>query len=677
MPWRWGKDEMNKTDRKKLLRAALVSAALFLAGTFSVGAQNDDGYPDLLEKAAASFSGGSFDQAADGYRQARAIRPREPDPLFGLAKTLWELEHREEALKLLEEAARQHRGDTAVLRRVADFLFKRQQWKEAAAAYRRLLRQRPDDPWALNSLGRTYRELGQTKAALKTYDRLLEANPNDFDGWLGKAEVLQELGLFPNARAAATKAAALDPDNFAPYRVLGRCPVEPAALKLSGNLKSGQAPNVILFSVDTLRADRLHCYGNPRPTSPNLDRFAAEGVLFRRAMSQSPVTAPSHMSMLTGMMPDIHLVENLEASTEDYQVLSPRIPTLAEALQAAGYRTAAFVGGYNVVGRRGFERGFDVFSEAWKRRWQGTKKIPPEIVSWVETTGKNNQPFFLFLHHYYVHGPYVFGPPEYRQRFLDEHNRIPGLPATIEDLSGKGKTPQQAFWERIDQSDPAQNEYAKALYDGGVFFADHLFGEIVSLLKKNGLYDNTLFILTADHGDEFYEHEGVGHYRLFGETLHVPLLIRFPGREFKETQIDEAVRVMDIAPTILDFLGLRLDGMQGVSFLPLLGRDGKYGPPITSFGLKLGNLRVEENSTVYFPRYGTEYLYDLGKDPLEQENLAEKDTELNRLERARNRAEELGKSRFGYIDLIGCPPGQADQELDPATREDLKSLGYF
>lgn len=291
--------------------------------------------------------------------------------------------------------------------------------------------------------------------------------------------------------------------------------------------------NVLLLSIDTLRADHLGVYGCDLPTSPNIDRFAAGAALLEHAVSAYPSTTASHMTMLTGVYPMAHGVRGAS------QALSPDIPTLPEQLAAAGWSTAAVTEDAMVHGPSGFYRGFD-----WYREYKAS--YPSEFVKQVVGDGlgwlaaHRDERFFLFLHTYVVHDP--FKPPE-----------------EFDVFSSPG--PQQPETYNPDTD--------RRHYAGEVLYVDHEVRRLLDGLTALGLDDRTIVVITADHGHSFdWLHGFMGHgLTLAEEVLHVPLIVRAPGLVAAGTRLHATYSLADLTPTLLELLGVAPAApMQGRSF---------------------------------------------------------------------------------------------------------------
>lgn len=323
--------------------------------------------------------------------------------------------------------------------------------------------------------------------------------------------------------------------------------------------------NVLLISLDTLRADGLGLYGNPSATSPALDAFGASAVVFEKVIAPASWTLPSHMTMLTGRHPTAHGVHDQE------NALRPEIPLLAEMLADRGYRTFAMTGG-GYVERRRFERGFDVFRTSREpfasvletaRRWIHGPASPSG------EDARPERPWFAFLHTYDIHCPY--SPPEpYRSMFVEGG----GEPLDPPMLGSH----EMALCQLYKHLDERQVRYMRGLYDGDVRWVDDALGPFLEELRTSGLRERTVIVVTSDHGEEFFEHGGTAHGRtLFREQLLVPLIVAAP--EARPGRVGGLVGLEDIVPTILDLSGNPVpDGLDGRSLAPWV-RGAPGAPP--------------------------------------------------------------------------------------------------
>jgi arylsulfatase A-like enzyme len=375
--------------------------------------------------------------------------------------------------------------------------------------------------------------------------------------------------------------------------------------------------NVVLISIDSLRADHLGSYGYHRPTSPTLDRLAAEGARFAAAYATSSWTLPSHATMLTGRYPLSH-----GAILPDRR-LSAGMPTLATVLKSAGYTTGGFVS-YEFLRRRyGFHAGFDHFddftTDLEDNEGEYSRATGPllnaQIIPWVEANA--GRPFFLFLHYFDVHVHYD-PPPPYDTMF-DPDYVGPDLRRFTHNPAIHANMPRRHL------------EHFIALYDGEIRHTDAVIGEVISTIERLGIGSQTLVIVTADHGDEFFEHGGKGHGKtLYEEVLMVPLLMRWPQGLPAGRVIDVPASLVDLAPTVYELVGLAPPtGLEGRSLVPFLfGEDAApvaiYAHlhdrrrPIISATVRMGHEKYVQD--LHAPRAE---LYDLERDPGEQENRFE------------------------------------------------------
>lgn len=305
------------------------------------------------------------------------------------------------------------------------------------------------------------------------------------------------------------------------------------------------SPNVVLVSIDSLRADHVHAYGYERETTPTLDALASDGVRFETALSPTSWTLPAHITLLTGKHPEQHRV------IKSKRALAKRAVTLAEALRRAGYATAGFVSGPYLQDVHGYAQGFDVYdtdvisSEPEQSRKDVTS---PELVrratawleSWQQTTPK--RPFFLFVHFYDVHFDYV-PPPPYDRMFDPEAPKAVGG--------------NDAYDHILPGMETRDLERVIALYDGEIRWTDENLGHLLDVVEKFGGTEDTLVVVTSDHGEEFLDHQWRGHSKtLYDEAVRVPLVMRYPRRIPARQIVEPQVRLSDVGPTILGLAGV-------------------------------------------------------------------------------------------------------------------------
>jgi len=441
--------------------------------------------------------------------------------------------------------------------------------------------------------------------------------------------------------------------------------VAAALLLVSCHRQSPRPPrprNVIFILVDTLRADHLGAFGYGRPTSPAVDAFAREAVRFTADRSQAPCTFPSVNSILTSRWPAAFLDQPGQKLG-----IPPGIPSLAEILKARGFHTVA-VSASAVVRKSpsrfnpsgGFDRGFDVFHEDCV--WKPAACVNEAAAPFVQPVKKDGKPLFLYLQFIDPHGPYR-PPPGWRRKFTtgstDKEWVRTGNPNLIGDWLYKGE-PNPGFT-------PADVQYLKDLYDGEIAYFDSQLAELLAALRKTGLLDDSIVIFTADHGEEFLEHGDVKHCRnLFDTTTHVPLLVRIPG--VAPRTVTSPVAGLDLAPTVLDYLGVDAKGrrFEGRSLRGALeGKDGgaaeiQYGLQGTLRSASDGHFKLIQDLAGAPPR-----LFDLQADPGETRNV-------------------LPAQRRAYAALhdaltrwLARTEGKGSADTARAAQEKLRSLGYI
>ena len=435
-------------------------------------------------------------------------------------------------------------------------------------------------------------------------------------------------------------------------------------------LSIDHAPNVLLVTLDTLRADHLACYGNKIVQTPVLDTLAADGCLFEAAFAQAPTTTPSHCSIMTST----YIARN---GASNGCAMKVGLPTLAEILQTNGYKTSAFVSATPVRSTNsGLHRGFDYFEDsislyttlfrndeyqfvllAYLFVKMQNSQIPGYIVtnralSWLNKCGQG--PFFCWLHYFDPHDPYD-APRPYKDMYDGKID--PAVPPCV---------------------------LHRSRYGGEVTYTDFELGRIIKALKDKGLYNDTMIVVTSDHGEAFGEKHGDiteykhGHY-LYDTTQHIPLIIKLPGQKEAGRRIRDVVQLIDLAPTILDYLDASLpEPFQGKSLLDLLNGQRRsetgtayaerpiYLQTIGRFPkqTRLMAMRTPDIKYICDADRKRQELYDVASDPTETINIY-----LDNL--------ELAKTCYNHIRLVLAEPAEASvTDLDPKVLEQLKSLGY-
>lgn len=393
-----------------------------------------------------------------------------------------------------------------------------------------------------------------------------------------------------------------------------------------------ERPNVLLITVDTLRADGLSNYGNPRKTSPVIDALGRQGVVFERAYSPAPWTWPSTASILTGLTPPEHGVLSPETC-----YLADELVTVAEAFQDQGVTTGAFSCNPLIARNKNFQQGFEVFREypPTLEDWVATEEILGDVTTWLDEYSEHR--FFLYLHLIDPHGPYI--PDE------DFAAKWAG-PKPDSPFEGQLRPALDRHYagEEIDYAGLLEwCEYKRALYDAEVATLDRSLGRLFSDLRQRGLLENTLVCLTSDHGEEFLEHKMLAHGKqLHRESVHVPLIFFGPGIPSGE-RVPEPVENRFAASTLLRRAGLRVPARFGdrdlldpeavrlaaaepVFFTTHLGKWIDWDQGLLKNVLQLHAVRMGEQGLMWAPPHGDEperlAFYDLGKDPDEQIDLA-------------------------------------------------------
>ena len=414
---------------------------------------------------------------------------------------------------------------------------------------------------------------------------------------------------------------------------------------------------VILISIDTLRADYLGSYNPKAKATPELDRFAASNVICKDVTSQSATTAPSHKSIFYSLYPSIHKTSIRGISKEKLQ--SP-----IEAIQAAGFRTAAFTGGGQVSHAFGFDRGFETFWEPKTDPFvkHQTHEMQQAAFHWLENHSKEK--FFLFLHTYEVHCPYS-PPQEFFQKWAGWYDG---------PLQKESCYPDTSLARRALAVD---YEYIKSLYSAELNYVDFSMGQLFKKLKALRIYDQTLIVFLSDHGESLGERGYVGHNQLYQVQLHVPLILHIPG--IQAMQIQAPLESLDVIPTIFELLKIqpKSNVFQGQSIVPLTRNPNVFDENRPLISEQKGQVRVRVNQfALVFSTNGEfpDRLYNLKTDPLELENIATKHPQI------------IEKMKLHYYQMIVRDKNLSAQfvleegkkhVMDESTREQLRALGYL
>ena len=432
-----------------------------------------------------------------------------------------------------------------------------------------------------------------------------------------------------------------------------------ALLLACGSGSPERVRGVLLISVDTLRPDHLGAYGYARPTSPQLDRLATEGVLLETALSVSPWTLPAHATLLTGRHPHEHGV------LRDDQQLASDAETLAALLQRVGFDTAAIVNHLFLGRRHGLDKGFDFFRQLPSRGAEPSA-VADQALAWLESRAADDpDPFFLFLHFYDVHSDY---------RSLERYESLFAGPY---EGPFDGRTEQLLAVLAGERSvDERDRRHLVDLYDAGVRQLDDQLARVTGWLEQRGWLDQTLLVVTSDHGEEFLEHGGVLHARThYEELLRIPLLLRGPGLP-RGLRVAAPVSIADVTPTLLALLGVAGSDASGRDLSPLWsGGAGAHDAErwLVADGDR-GNARANVHQSIRGRRYklirdrqsGRDELYDLLTDPGEHQDRAAREPE---------RRDALAERLERFL-ARGAAEAPAAAPLSPAEREQLRALGY-
>jgi arylsulfatase A-like enzyme len=446
--------------------------------------------------------------------------------------------------------------------------------------------------------------------------------------------------------------------------------------KARSRLAAGARPNIVLVVIDTLRADRVSAYGYPRATTPNLSRLADEGVLFRNVIAPGNWTPPSTASLLTGTFPVTH-----GAIQADQAGLHPANATLAEILSDAGYRTGAVVSNSTALGfASGFDQGFAFYDARPNGRfgyepmlngfliafplafagdltpWRPATEVNRIAFEWLDEN--EDAPFFLFLNYMEPHEPYAPPAP-----FAD---RYPGRRILMAPRSG------EIMRDRRDLT-PEEEAHFRSMYDGEVACADASLGTLLDHLRRIGVYEDTLVVVTSDHGEFFGEHRLMTHTIGPYEEVHrVPLVIRYPRSRVRGIE-NAYVQLVDVLPTVLQVAGLPVPEIVQGRALPNVGHpiliEGAVNRRLVGFfgkrfdrsyqGIYAGGWKLVSNSD------GTNELFDLGADPAETRDLAGARPE---------HVAELARTMSAYRESL---PRLTRAFIDAEARRRLQGAGYL
>jgi choline-sulfatase len=397
------------------------------------------------------------------------------------------------------------------------------------------------------------------------------------------------------------------------------------------------AVNVLLITIDTLRADHVGCYGATQVQTPNLDSLCRDGMVFERAFSQVPLTWPSHAAILTGTYPFQNGVQDFTG-----QPLSSQFHTVAQGFKQHGYATGAVVSAFVLDRSWGLARGFDFYDDAFSAETFKKKDIGlvdrkaeesvTQAIDWLRKT--SHRPFFLWLHLYDPHSPY--DPPE-----------------------------------------PYRSQYREHPYDGEIAYADHELGRLLAWLKGNHLYNRTLIVFLSDHGESLGEHgEGEHGFFIYNATVRIPLIVKPPaGSRFRPTRMSNPVETVAVPATLFQLAGIKDPIQKQFQAASLVDRDrDNENPaysetfyPFSSFGWS--PLHALETNHYHYIDAPTPELYDVAADPAEKNNLAVQQPAIVAVLKEKLQ-QFLARNPF-------TRQAASAGNLSPDAQEKLRALGYF
>ncbi len=435
---------------------------------------------------------------------------------------------------------------------------------------------------------------------------------------------------------------------------------------------------IILISIDTLRADSVSCLGCTRKTTPWMDRyFGEQGARFTNAQAPSTWTLPSHVSLFLSQYVSRH-----GAGSDNVQI-GNEVSMLAEIFEQRGYETSAFVDGGFMGSNYGFHQGFGYYNQTGGH----LAAILPRCTEWLETRDRS-LPLFLFLHTFDIHAPYNKAPDSYLRMFVTPDMPIPATAEMIIPEPTLLRAANQAAEAGKPLFDGRFAPYWHALYDGGVRYVDQQLEEWMNQITSENLLGDPLVILISDHGESFYEHGSWGHtWNVYEELAHVPVLFHFPGQAHAGVSRPDRVSLVDLAPTLFEYLGWETpDTWQGQSLLPLIeGSASRINEHVytelsrTPFEFSASYLRNRKviATTRVVPKQGEAVTtqseaYDLANDPGEKNNLAP-----SSLEQVSHEIENVHKAMSWMRNQRKDEGTLKGVELNAESVQELRGQGYL
>jgi len=436
-----------------------------------------------------------------------------------------------------------------------------------------------------------------------------------------------------------------------------------------GSTDSEQAerPNVLLYISDTLRADGLGCYGNEVVETPNLDRFAEEGVLYERAYAPSSWTRASMGSILTGTAPAVHGAEGR------YDLLADSAVMISELFASEGYRVGSITTNRNVGSFFGFDQGFgagdfiELYEESREERVSVEElttladDVTARAIAWMSAS---DEPFCLIVHTIDPHSPYM--PPASWDRYGE------GIESGVDGS-------QKSLYKLKTERDAADEARVVSLYYGEIAFNDYAFGELIEWMRERGSLERTVVAFTSDHGEEFWERGERGHGKTLNEkALHVPLILRYPAAFSSGSRDSNPVSTLDLLPTLLELAKIDVPSqVEGSSLTAANAReDALVFSSCKLSELELYSAQDANWKLVFDARTGKKKLFDLREDEAKQRDVFAKNREVGR-ELFRALTKSLEAQARKRVELYGTSQPLRVDELTEEVRSDLEELGYL
>lgn len=425
--------------------------------------------------------------------------------------------------------------------------------------------------------------------------------------------------------------------------------------------------NIVLISIDTLRADHMGCYGYTRNTTPEIDALSNEGCFFTNVTSASAWTAPAMASLFTTLMPSQHNIRHgvcKSGNIYGQEILDASHITLAEVLKENGLTTLGISSNPHLTPELGFAQGFDHFMVC---KFKNAEEITTSAIQFM-TQYANDKPFFLWVHYFDPHWPYSKQEPWIHTYAPDYHGELKQFYDT--------NLPKVRTAAGIEKGSNILQSLV-ALYDSEINYVDQSVGKLLDAIRSTG---NTMILLVSDHGEGFLEHDTLDHgYQLYEESIHIPLIIQCPAVKPAKKSFNTPCSIIDIPLTILDWLDIKdRYNFQGRSLLSIMkGKipddTGESNTTIISelnrFGKNLISLRVGKWKYIYDRKHGEEELYDLAADPYETTNITGKEPLLR---------SEMENRLSNWLVATRKPKSKVKRaKLDQESLEKLRSLGYL